>query len=148
MVNDACCKGNDMSMFVTCWIGIVNLSTGELHYTSAGHNPPVIKHDFEYSYLKGKSSFVLGGKNGTKYENNKIVLNKGDKIFLYTDGITEAHNLKNELYGEHRLLNFFTKEDPSPNEGIVKLRESIREFADGAEQFDDITMLMFEYHKD
>ena len=147
MVNDAVCKGNDMNMFVTCWIGIINLSNGELHYTSAGHNPPVIKYNGEYSYLKGKGGFVLGGKNGTQYYNNKITLEKGDKLFIYTDGVTEAHDINKNLYGEERLLDFFKKEDPSPNVGIVKLRQSIKDFANGAEQFDDITMLMFEYHK-
>lgn len=145
MVNDAVCKGNNMNMFVTCWIGIIDLYSGELHYSSAGHNPPIIKHNGEYSYLKGKSNFVLGGYDGTKYDNNKITLEKSDKLFIYTDGVTEAHDINNKLYGEERLLNFFIKEDPSPKDGVVKLRQSISDFANGAEQFDDITMLMFEY---
>lgn len=145
MVNDSVCKGNNMNMFVTCWIGIFNLSTGELNYVSAGHNPPIIKKDGMYSYLQGKSGFVLGGLNGSKYFNNKEKLKKGDKLFIYTDGVTEAHNSNKELFGEGRLLKFFQEEDPSPNEGILKLRNTIQQFANGAEQFDDITMLMIEY---
>ena len=145
--NQALCEGNDMNMFVTCWLGILDLNNGELNFASAGHNPPVIKKGGRYEFLKGKNGLVLGGYDIAKYSNEKVKLAKGDKLLIYTDGVTEAHNKEEQLYGEPRLLKFLTDHDPSPVEGIVQLREDIKEFADGAEQFDDITMLMIEYHK-
>lgn len=146
-VNKALCEGNDMNMFVTCWLGILDLNKGTLNFSSAGHNPPVIKKHGKYEYLVSKNGLVLGGFDGAKYVNNSIKLEKGDKLLLYTDGVTEAHNKKEELYSEPRLLKFLTKIDTNPVDSIMKIREDIKEFADGAEQFDDITMLMIEYHK-
>ena len=145
--NDALCEGNDMDMFVTCWLGIFDLNTGELNYVSAGHNPPIVKKNGEYSYIHGKQDFVLGGVPGVEYQKNTINFKRGDKLFVYTDGVTEAHNSDDVLYGEDRLLKVLQDEDPSPREGIKKIRESIRDFTVGTEQFDDITMLMVEYHK-
>lgn len=146
-VNEAILEGNELTMFVTCWLGIINKDTGELRYTNAGHNPAVIKTEGKYQYLNAKPGLVLGGYSGFKYEESVFNMKKGDKILLYTDGVTEAHNVKSELYSEERLLKFVSELDASPYETITKVREDVREFSRNTEQFDDITMLMLEYRK-
>ena len=143
-VNKGLIEGNDLDMFVTCWLGIFDMESGILTYTSAGHNPPIVKTKGEYSYLQDKPNLILGAMTGTKYEDHEIHLDPGDKIFIYTDGVTEAHNTKSELYGEDRLLNFIKNNEGKPIDTIKKVLDDIKCFADGAEQFDDITMLMFE----
>lgn len=146
--NIALCSNNQADMFVTCWLGIIDLTNGELHFTNAGHNNPVIVRGDKVEYLNSKRGVVLGALEKSKYTEEVIKLNKGDRIILYTDGVTEAHNSKAELYGEPRLLEF-TKNNikENPNSYISKLREDLKDFADGFEQFDDITMLVFEYRK-
>lgn len=146
-VNDSLCEGNDYSMFVTCWLGILNKQNGELKFTNAGHNPPIIKSKGKFEYLSAKSGLVLGGFRDFEYKEASVKLTKGDKLFLYTDGVTEAHNVRSELYGEDRLLEKVSKLDTSPYETITRIREDVREFSRNAEQFDDITMLMVEYRK-
>ena len=146
-VNLALCEGNDYNMFVTCWLGILNKENGELKFTNAGHNPPIIKASGKFSYLSAKPGLVLGGFNDFEYKETSIKLKKGDKLFLYTDGVTEAHNVKSELYGEDMLLEKVSKLDASPYETITRIREDVREFSRNTEQFDDITMLMVEYRK-
>lgn len=150
MINEAnigLCEGNDYNMFVTCWLGILDKESGELRFTNAGHNPPIIKSNGKFSYLSAKPGLVLGGFKDFEYKEAKTKLNKGDKLFLYTDGVTEAHNVRSELYGEDKLLDMVSKLDASPYETITKIRNDIREFSRNAEQFDDITMLMVEYRK-
>ena len=143
--NKALCEGNVMEMFVTCWLGILNLNTGVLKYTSAGHNPPLIQNGEQFTYLKSKVGLVLGAMDFSKYKENTITLNRGGKIFLYTDGVTEAHNINNELYGESRLENYLNNIKSNSAEEVVKeLRKDIRDFAGEAPQFDDITMLAVE----
>ena len=140
-------NNNEASIFVTWWLGIVNLSSGELRYTNAGHNKIILIHDGKPIFLNDKSGLVLGAFSDTKYTENVIHLEKSDKLVLYTDGITEAHDIENKLYGEDRLLRF-TKENVEldPKDFVTKLRESVAEYSKGVEQFDDITILMFKYN--
>ena len=86
---------------------MLNAETGVLTYANAGHNPPLLyKNGESYNFIKSSPGFVLGGLEGIKYRQNTIQLNEGDRLFLYTDGVTEAHNPENALYSENRLLNF------------------------------------------
>lgn len=146
-LNKSICEGNEMTMFVTCWLGIFNREDGTLTYTNAGHNPPIIKLGQKYEFLNSKPGIVLGAFSDFEYMTSTIKVGKGDKLFLYTDGVTEAHNVRSELYGEERLMNLVSKLDKSPYETIYRVREDVREFSRNAEQFDDITMLMLEYRK-
>lgn len=146
--NIALCGNNEADMFVTCWLGIMDLSTGELKFTNAGHNNPIIIQGDKVKYMNYKHGLVLGALEDAKYTENTIKLNRGDKIILYTDGVTEAHNQNSELYGEARLLEYTNEHiKMNPKNFISDLREELRKFSDGYEQFDDITMLMFEYQK-
>ena len=146
--NAALCSNNNTNMFVTCWFGILNLTNGELKYTNAGHTDPLLIHNNNVKEFKTKHGLVLGAIDEAKYKENKIVLEPGDKIILYTDGVTEAHNPNNELFGEKGLIEF-TKKNITNNakDYIHNLREEIKKFAGGNEQFDDITMLVVEYQK-
>ena len=146
--NIALCTNNNANMFVTCWFGILDLSSGELRYTNAGHTDPLLVKEKKVTLLKGSHDLVLGAIEEAKYKENIVHLNQGDKVVLYTDGVTEAHNRKDELFGEKRLIDF-TKDNIENNarDYIHNLREEILNFADGYEQFDDITMLVCEYRK-
>ncbi|MDO4748202.1 MAG: SpoIIE family protein phosphatase [Eubacteriales bacterium] len=143
--NKSLCEGNDAGVFVTVWLGIVDLRTGILNFGNAGHNPPFIRHkNGEFEMLKSRPNFVLGGMEGVKYTKNEVQLLPGDEIFMYTDGVTEATNLENELFTEERLIQVLNK---NPNEGVenrlVTVKEYIDSFVGSAEQFDDITMVSF-----
>ena len=145
-INIALCSNNDESIFVTCWLGIVNLASGELKYTNAGHNKVIIMHEGKPEYTTDKPGVVLGAFEGTDYVENTVRLSQNDKIILYTDGVTEAHNLNNELYGEKRLLKFAQINNGlCPKDFVVKLRKDVEQYSNGAPQFDDITILAFKY---
>ena len=104
-VNDELCQNNEAGMFVTAWMGILNLETGLIRYANAGHNPPLVRHkDGSYEYLKGRANFVLAGMEGVRYKEQQLQLQQGDEIYLYTDGVTEAHDIDQKLFGEERLL--------------------------------------------
>jgi len=144
--NKRLCEGNDAQMFVTAWAGIIDLTNGHIEYVNAGHNPPLIGNEEKgFSYLKTKKGFVLGGLEGFKYEKQEMDIAPGDKIFLYTDGVTEANDLDHNLYGEDRLLQCVNK---NKKKNAQKLLESISadvdKFVGDAEQSDDITMLCFQ----
>lgn len=149
LANEKLCENNESGMFVTAWIGRVDLSTGNLSYANAGHNPPVIVHaDGTCEYLKSRPGFVLAGMEGIRYRANEITLNKGDRIFLYTDGVTEATDKNETLYGEDRLQTYIDKNKALNAEALLSgLKEDIDRFAGDAPQFDDITMLIFDYKK-
>jgi sigma-B regulation protein RsbU (phosphoserine phosphatase) len=130
-------------MFVTAWMGILDLQTGLIKFANAGHNPPLVKHkDGSYEFLKGKVNFVLAGMDMVKYKEQELQLQPGDEIYLYTDGVTEAHNSNNELFGENRLLESLNSTKGMSVEDICKkVKEDVDAFVCDAEQFDDITML-------
>lgn len=143
--NKRLCEGNDAQMFVTAWGGIVDLSTGQVEFVNAGHNPPLVKHgNGKFEYLKSKSGFVLAGLEGFKFTKQTIQLQPGDVIYLYTDGVTEANNPDKVLYSEARLGEVINKSNQKYAKDIcVDISKSIHEFVNGAEQSDDITMLCF-----
>ena len=145
--NQKLCENNESGMFVTAWMGILDIPTGKLTFANAGHNPPLLKRsDGSFEYLKTRAGFVLAGMEGVRYRVNEITLNAGDRIFLYTDGVTEATNENNELYGEDRLVSFMNKSlELDQTKLLPKLKKDIDKFVGKAPQFDDITMLMFDY---
>ena len=146
--NTQLCKGNDTGLFVTSWLGIFTFSSGELSFVNAGHPYPVLyrKDDDSFSFLKEKPNLVLAGMDGIPYNEHKITLQKGDKIFIYTDGVTEATSSKQELFGDERLLSAMqkTKNMDAPKT-LETIRAQIDEFTEDTEQFDDITMMSFEW---
>ena len=145
-VNNLLCEGNKAGLFVTAWMGYLNLETGLLTFVNAGHNPPLIVKDGQISYLKTSAGFVLAGLEDFKYKQNEIKLNLGDKLFLYTDGVTEATNLDKELFGENRLFDVLSKEKSSNVvDALTSVRVALNDFVGEAEQFDDITMVAFDY---
>ena len=143
-VNNILCEGNESGLFVTCWMGILEINTGRLIFANAGHTSPVIFQNDEISYLTTKPNLMLAAMEGMTYKNHEIKIEAGDRLFLYTDGVTEATNVENQLYGEDRLLKIL-KDDKAKNlnskEILSLVRADIDKFVAGAPQFDDITML-------
>ncbi|MBR5794800.1 MAG: SpoIIE family protein phosphatase, partial [Erysipelotrichaceae bacterium] len=108
--NEKLCENNESGMFVTAWMGIIDLTTGNVQFANAGHNPPLLKRaDGSFEYLKTRAGLVLAGMEGVRYRVGEITLGAGDRLFLYTDGVTEATNIENKLYGEERLINFMNQ---------------------------------------
>ncbi len=144
--NNKLCEGNDAGMFVTAWMGFLNIKTGTLTYANAGHNPPVLRHaDGSVAYLRSRPGLVLAGMEGIRYRKNELQLTPGDVLYLYTDGVTEATNLNNELYGEDRLLQVLqTSADPQAL--CTQVKADVDAFQGDAPQFDDITMLALAYY--
>ena len=145
--NEKLCENNESGMFVTAWMGILDLTTGGVQFANAGHNPPLLKRaDGSFEYLKTRAGFVLAGMEGIRYRVGEITLNPGDRLFLYTDGVPEATNEDNKLYGEDRLLTFMNQNASMEAVKLLPaLKANIDEFVGEAPQFDDITMLMFDY---
>ena len=147
-VNTILCEGNESGLFVTCWMGILTLSTGELNFANAGHTAPIIKTNGQIKYLSSKPNLMLAAMDGIQYTNNTLKMNKGDRLFIYTDGITEATNEYDELYGENRLLKILSSvqdKEKSPRDILDIVRNDLDDFVLEAPQFDDITMLSMIY---
>ena len=145
--NEKLCENNESGMFVTAWMGILDLTTGNVQFANAGHNPPLLKRtDGSFITLKTRAGFVLAGMEGVRYRVGEIALNEGDRLFLYTDGVPEATDIDNKLYGEDRLLSFMNQNaSMEATKLLPALKSNIDEFVGEAPQFDDITMLMFDY---
>ncbi|MDO5836343.1 MAG: PP2C family protein-serine/threonine phosphatase [Methanobacterium sp.] len=189
-VNNQLVEGNDENMFVTSWMGILETTTGKFTFVNAGHNPPILLHSDEnpasdgkghadgnyqelkseidyrwqsrinYQWLKSKPGFILGGLENTQYHQEEIQMEPGDVIYLYTDGVTEAINQDEEMFGEERLIEALNGQIKSSIESGVKInhdsmlkkmcyhiQSKINDFAKDQEQFDDITMLIIQYYK-
>ena len=148
-VNDSVCEGNDACMFVTVFAGVLDLRTGEIVYVNAGHNAPIIrKADGSASWLPVDNGFVIGGMDGVSYEVQTVTLEKGDGILLYTDGVTEAMNKANELYGDDRFISAMNgpiMQSAPPDCVLNEIKEDVRAFVNGAPQSDDITLLFLHY---
>jgi len=144
-VNAKLCENNDASMFVTAFMGVYNIPTGVLTFVNAGHNPPLLKKGNDgFVFLKTDPSLVLAFSNETKYKQEEIILEKDDVLFLYTDGVTEAMNDNNELFGEERLAASLNRnKDLAPMDLVLAVKQEVDNFRNGAEQADDITMLSF-----
>lgn len=145
-VNKQLCENNDVEMFVTVWLGIIQLSTGVLKAANAGHEYPVLKKaDGEFELIKDKHGFVLAGMEMSKYKEYELILGKKDVLYLYTDGVPEATSADKELYGTERMLKVLNNnKEASMEELLSEVRKDIDLFVGDAPQFDDITMLAFE----
>lgn len=145
--NAAICSNNREEMFVTVWLGILEISTGKLTAANAGHEYPVVKHaNGNYELFKDKHGFVIGGMSGMKYKDYELVLEPGSKLFLYTDGVPEATDADKQLFGTERMLDSLNKNPDATCEQMLKnMRAAVDEFVKQAEQFDDLTMLCMEY---
>ena len=146
-VNKLLCESNSEEMFITAFEGVLDLETGEFNYVNAGHEMPFIcKANGDFEPYKIRAAFVLAGMEGMKYRAGSMTLEPGDKIFQYTDGVTEATNVHNELYGMERLGKILNKvKNGTPQEILPAVKADIDEFVGKAPQFDDITMLCLEY---
>ena len=148
IANAKLCESNDAGMFVTAWMGVLDITTGKVEFANAGHNPPLVKHaDGTFEYLKSKPGFVLAGMEGIRYRKNELFLAPGDAIYLYTDGVTEATDADNALYGEKRLCTLLNGLHGLSGEDICQaVKNDIDAFVGSAPQFDDITMLYLKYN--
>ena len=146
--NERICKNNKLDMFITVWIGILELSTGKITAANAGHEyPAVYRNGKGFELLKDKHGFVVGGMSGVNYKDYELTLNPGEALFLYTDGVPEATSAENELFGTERTLKALNV-DPmgTPEEILANVQDAVDRFVDKAPQFDDLTMLCVRYH--
>lgn len=146
-VNNLLCESNNEGLFITAFEGVLDLVTGEFRYVNAGHEVPFIcKKGENFQPYKIRAGFVLAGMEGMRYKCGSMQLEPGDKVFQYTDGVTEATNKDNELYGMQRLEKILCEnKDRSPSELLPRIKEDIDAFVGEAPQFDDITMLCLEF---
>ncbi|MBO4819653.1 MAG: serine/threonine-protein phosphatase [Firmicutes bacterium] len=145
--NQAICSNNEAQMFLTVWVGILDLCTGKLTAANAGHEYPMIKApDGDYEMLKDRHGFVIGGLDESVYTEYELQLDPGSRIFVYTDGLPEATDEEGRMFGLNRILDVLN-EDPGadPEKVISNMNEAVDGFVKNAEQFDDLTMLSFEY---
>jgi len=145
--NAAICSNNEAQMFVTVWVGILELSTGRLTCANAGHEYPALKQpDGKFELYRDKHGFVLGGLEEARYQEYEIRIEPGTKLFVYTDGVPEASNANKELFGTARMIDALNaRPDASCEEVLQNVRSSVDAFVSNAEQFDDLTMLCIEY---
>ena len=146
--NEVVCENNKLRMFVTVWLGILEVSTGRLIYANAGHEPAAFyikKNSFEL--VRGQKKPAIGIVPGMKYEEQEIALFPGDKVFLYTDGVTEASDAEGKFFGRDALLEALRNHEKDDPEAVVKgVSDAISSFTKDAEQFDDMTMLCLSYN--
>ncbi|TYQ13276.1 UNVERIFIED_CONTAM: sigma-B regulation protein RsbU (phosphoserine phosphatase) [Acetivibrio alkalicellulosi] len=147
-VNNMLCEDNDECMFVTAFLAVLEVDTGKMTYSNAGHNPPLLyKEDGGFDWVKSKKGFVLAGMENMKFQGSEITLNKGDKVFLYTDGVTEAMNGEGKLFSDERLKTTLNKlKNLEGKDIIIGVRDDIREHVKEAEQSDDITMMSIKFN--
>ena len=144
--NEALCSNNRMEMFVTVWIGILEISTGRLTAANAGHEYPAIMTGSRFELLKDKHGLVIGAMPGIMYKEYEMELKPGDKLFLYTDGVAEATHGGDELFGTKRMLEALNREpDAGPEQLLKNVRRAVDQFVGNDEQFDDLTMMCIEY---
>lgn len=145
--NTILCQESVNDMFVTVFYGILNIHTGVITYSNAGHNPPILmKGDGSTEFVPLTNDLILGAIEGTTFHEKQLTLSPGDNLFLYTDGVTEAMNVRHELYSEKRLLENCQKlTGKSPKDIVGEITETVGEFVVGAVQSDDITLLSILY---
>ncbi|MCL2029906.1 MAG: SpoIIE family protein phosphatase [Oscillospiraceae bacterium] len=150
-VNNLLCEGNEAGMFVTAFMGYLDIPTGRLDFVNAGHNPPLLRSGGQFGWLTSKVGFVLAGMEDMRYTPHETTLVPGGELFLYTDGVTEAVNRENSLFSDPRLLETANRLVSDGSGGLslqdftVSVKREIDRFAEGAEQADDITMLVLRY---
>lgn len=147
-VNSQICKNNREEMFVTVWLGILDIKTGKLTASNAGHEHPAIKKpDGSFELLMDKHGFVIGGMDGMKYKEYEIQMEPGSKLFLYTDGVAEATDAQNTLFGTDRMLEALRSAENEGTTQILKaVDNAVSEFVKDAPQFDDLTMMCLQYN--
>ena len=148
-INDLLCESNSEDLFITAFEAVLNLKTGELRYVNAGHEMPFIcKKNQDFKPYKIKAGFVLAGMEGMRYKAGSMTLEPGDKLFQYTDGVTEATDSDSKLFGMERLEASLNKiKNGTPKDILESVKNDIDDFVNVALQFDDITMLCLEYKK-
>ena len=146
-INDQICSGNREDMFITVWLGILDLSTGKLTAANAGHEYPALKQpDGSFELIKDPHGFVIGGLPDESYTEYEWQLRPGAKIFVYTDGVPEAGESRSALHGTDRMMEALrTAENESPEKILAAVDASVRKYVGDAPQFDDVTMLCVEY---
>ena len=145
--NNSICKNNSEEMFVTVWLGILEISTGHVVAANAGHEYPAIKSaDGGFELFKDKHGLVVGGMEGLRYREYELQLEPGSKIFVYTDGVPEATNADEDMFGTDRMIGALnTDPGAAPKQILKNVRSAVDDFVKDAEQFDDLTMLCLEY---
>ena len=145
--NEAICSNNQEEMFITVWMGVLEISTGKLTAANAGHEYPVIMEaDGLFELYRDKHGLVIGAMDGVKYREYELMLKPGAKLFVYTDGVPEATDAENELFGLDRMVTALNKvRNGTPAEILAGVKRDVNRFVKGAEQFDDVTMLCMEY---
>jgi len=146
-VNEGLCIGNESNMFVTIFCSILNTKTGEILYTNAGHNPPlIIRKGNDVTWLEGVRNIVAGAMENSVYRTEKLILQAGDRLFMYTDGVTEAMNEREEQFTSERLKKEVTDlYGRYIQEIVAEIMEKVISFAHGVPQSDDITMMVVEF---
>jgi sigma-B regulation protein RsbU (phosphoserine phosphatase) len=146
-VNNQLCEGNDADFFVTVWLAVLEISTGKGVAANAGHEHPALRRaDGSYDLIVYKHSMPVGVMRDLPFREHEFQLNPGDSFFVYTDGVVEATDADKKLYGSDRMLQALNRNpDAQPEQMLANISQDIDRFVDGAEQFDDITMLCFRY---
>jgi sigma-B regulation protein RsbU (phosphoserine phosphatase) len=143
-VNEELSSDNPACMFVTLFVAIVNVRSGELRFTNAGHNPPyILRHDGKLDCLDQRHGPIIGAVEGVAFREDQVEIGEQDTLLLFTDGVTEAMDTSNRLYSEARLEEFLKKSDNEPDQLTGAILDTVEQFATGAEQADDITILAF-----
>ena len=145
--NEALTSNNKAEMFVTVWVGILEISTGKITAANAGHEYPILMKNGVFQLVKDKHGLVIGAMEGVPYMEYELQMDPGDKLFLYTDGVPEASDTIGNMFGVERTVNVLNEvTGSSPQEVLEHVREHVDMFVNGAEQFDDLTMMCIEYH--
>ncbi|MBQ9390332.1 MAG: SpoIIE family protein phosphatase, partial [Synergistaceae bacterium] len=147
-VNNQLCEGNEAELFVTVWLGILEISTGNIIAANAGHEYPAVyrKETGHYELLKAKNSPAVATMEGMKFKQTEFKLNQGDELYIYTDGVAEATNSNNELYGTDRMIEALDGTvGMNVKDILMTMKKSVDDFTGDAPQFDDITMLSLRY---
>lgn len=145
--NVALCANNRAGMFVTIWVGILQISKGVLTAANGGHEYPILRRPHgDYAMYRDRHGLVVAGRRNSRYTDYRISLRPGSKIFVYTDGVPEATNEQGQMFGLNRTVDALnTAKDATPEETLTAVRRVVDEFVRDAEQFDDLTMLCLEY---
>ena len=145
-VNDNLCLRQITNMFVTVWLGILDKNTGVMTTSNAGHEFPAVNKNGSYELFKDKHGLVIGGMEGMKYRDETIELSKGDRVFVYTDGVPEATNAEEKMYGTDRMIAALNRNPAAAPQQLLKnIKDDVDEFVGEAEQFDDLTMMCIIY---
>ena len=146
-VNNRLCEGNEAGLFVTVWLGILELSTGRVTAANAGHEYPAIKRtDGAWELMKDKHSPAVAVREGMTFREAEFELRPGDSLYLYTDGVAEATNVEMKLYGTDRMIDALNRHaEETVEELLPSMKREVDAFVGDAPQFDDITMLGLRY---